>query len=940
MKFATSAGIPGAGAGLGVSPASEAAAEIPPVDAAVLLALRDETRLAQLAAAALLDTPAEEAFDRLTRLTTRLLGVPIALLSLVTAERQFFKSAIGLAEPWASQRETPLSHSFCQYVVASREPLIVGDAHTHPQLHRNLAIRDLGVVAYLGIPLMSPEGQPLGSFCAIDSQPRTWTADEISTLRDLVAAAVTEITLRATMRALECERVALREEVAHNRLIMDSISQGLTISDGSDRFTYVNPAYARLMGREPADLIGLTPFDTTDPINRATVTAMRARVRAAGPHAPVTYEMQLRHADGELLDAQIASVALGQQGEILTAISDLTEAKAIEVELRRERDFTAAILETAGSLVVVLDRAGKILRFNRACELLTGRSFARVAGRSLDAALSAPEAAPFVATWELLRAGVPPVSFEHSWRNTLGERRLIDWTVTALLDERGHPAYVVAVGLDITERKQAERQRTAEHAVSSALAEATSLAAAAPVFLEAICTHLDLAVGELWLPDASGDHLQCNARWSLLHDRDEELALLTQTLSLPRGVGLPGRVWASGEPIWWHLPTEPNVPRARAIAAAGLQGGVACPITIGQVTRGGLVFLSEEPQPPNDGLRATLDAIGRQFGQFLEHRWAEAALHTAHQRLDFHVQNAPLGVVEWGADMRILRWSAEAERIFGWSAEEVVGRLAGSWRLTHEDDVARGGTVIDALLSGQSDRNVHRNRNYTKAGDIVHTEWHNSVLRDAAGGLVSVLSLALDITERVRLQERLAHQASHDALTALPNRALLLDRLNQQLLFAERAGQMVAVLFLDLDGFKAVNDRLGHAAGDELLIAIASRLQGHVRAGDTVARLGGDEFVLVLSALTNRREVTIVVERLIAAIGSPILLAMGEVQVSASIGIAFSSPDCSDPEALLAAADGAMYAAKQAGKGRYFLAEAVPVAGRSRPPPVRPRRRR
>lgn len=849
MKFATSAGIPAAGAGLGVSPASEAAAEIPPVDAAVLLALRDETRLAQLAAATLLDTPAEEAFDRLTRLTTRLLGVPIALISLVTAERQFFKSAIGLAEPWASQRETPLSHSFCQYVVASREPLIVGDARSHPQLHRNLAIRDLGVVAYLGIPLMSPEGQPLGSFCAIDSQPRAWTTDEIATLRDLVAAAVTEITLRATVRALECERVALREEVAHNRLIMDSISQGLTISD-------------------------------------------------------------------------------------------LTEAKAIEVELRRERDFTAAILETAGSLVVVLDRAGKILRFNRACELLTGRSFARVAGRSLDAALSAPEAAPFVATWELLHAGVPPVSFEHSWRNTLGERRLIDWTVTALLDERGHPAYVVAVGLDITERKQAERQRTAEHAVSSALAEATSLAAAAPVFLEAICTHLDLAVGELWLPDASGDQLQCNARWSLLHDRDEELALLTQTLSLPRGVGLPGRVWASGKPIWWHLPTEPNVPRARAIAAAGLQGGVACPITIGQMTRGVLVFLSEEPQPPDDGLRATLDAIGRQFGQFLEHRWAEAALHTAHQRLDFHVQNAPLGVVEWGADMRILRWSAEAERIFGWAAEEVVGRVAGSWRLTHEDDVARGGTVIDALLSGQSDRNVHRNRNYTKAGDIVHTEWHNSVLRDAAGGLVSVLSLALDITERVRLQERLAHQASHDALTALPNRALLLDRLNQQLLFAERAGQTVAVLFLDLDGFKAVNDRLGHAAGDELLIAIASRLQGHVRAGDTVARLGGDEFVLVLSALTNRREVTIVVERLIAAIGSPILLAMGEVQVSASIGIAFSSPDCSDPEALLAAADGAMYAAKQAGKGRYFLAEAVPVAGDSCPPPVRPRRRR
>ena len=107
-----------------------------------------------------------------------------------------------------------------------------------------------------------------------------------------------------------------------------------------------------------------------------------------------------------------------------------------------------------------------------------------------------------------------------------------------------------------------------------------------------------------------------------------------------------------------------------------------------------------------------------------------------------------------------------------------------------------------------------------------------------------------------------------------------------------------------------------------------------------MARLGGDEFVLVLAASNNWREVTIVAERLIAAIGTPILLAMGEVRVSASIGIAFSSPDCPDPEALLASADGAMYAAKQAGKGRYSLAETVPVAGDSCPPPARSRRRR
>ncbi|CAA9549964.1 MAG: hypothetical protein AVDCRST_MAG18-229 [uncultured Thermomicrobiales bacterium] len=244
---------------------------------------------------------------------------------------------------------------------------------------------------------------------------------------------------------------------------------------------------------------------------------------------------------------------------------------AIATELRRERDFTAAVLETAGSLVVVLDRSGQILRFNQACEVLTGQSFAMVAGRTLDAILTAPEASPFVATWELLRAGLPPVSFEHIWLTAGGERAHIDWTITALLDDLGHPAYVVGVGIDITERKRAERQRAAEHAVSSVLAEAASSDEAAPLFLEAICSHLDLAVGELWLPVEGGESLRCAARWSLLQDRDEALTALTEAVTFARGIGLPGRVWATGEPIWWHPASEAaSMTRARAITEAGL----------------------------------------------------------------------------------------------------------------------------------------------------------------------------------------------------------------------------------------------------------------------------------------------------------------------------------------------------------------------------------
>ena len=126
----------------------------------------------------------------------------MALVSLVEQERQFFKSCVGLPEPWASRRQTPLSHSFCQHVVNAGEPLIIEDAREHPRVRDNLAIRDLDVIAYAGIPLITSAGHALGSLCAIDSEPRRWTEDEIATLRDLAASVVTEI----EMRALVAER--------------------------------------------------------------------------------------------------------------------------------------------------------------------------------------------------------------------------------------------------------------------------------------------------------------------------------------------------------------------------------------------------------------------------------------------------------------------------------------------------------------------------------------------------------------------------------------------------------------------------------------------------------------------------------------------------------------------------------------------------------------
>jgi GAF domain-containing protein len=159
--------------------------------------LAEPGRLAALHDAALLDTPAEESFDRLASLAARVVGAPVALVTAVDQDRQFFKSCLGLPEPWATRRETPLSHSFCQHVVAARETVIITDARQDSRVIDNLAIRDLGVIAYLGVPLITSDGQAIGTLCVIDHEPRTWTKDEISLITDIAAAVVTEITLRA-----------------------------------------------------------------------------------------------------------------------------------------------------------------------------------------------------------------------------------------------------------------------------------------------------------------------------------------------------------------------------------------------------------------------------------------------------------------------------------------------------------------------------------------------------------------------------------------------------------------------------------------------------------------------------------------------------------------------------------------------------------------------
>ncbi len=187
----------------------------------LLAIVHNLNRLAALGRTGLLDSPAEEPFDRLTRLATRVLKTPVALVSLVDRDRQFFKSAAGLPEPWQTRRETPLSHSFCKHVVALHQPLVIPDARKDPAYRDNPAVRELKIIAYAGVPL-TMAGFDLGAFCVIDDEPRVWSYDEIQTLRDLAECAMREIDLRTRLREME---IAWRDSTARVKQLEHPVIQ-------------------------------------------------------------------------------------------------------------------------------------------------------------------------------------------------------------------------------------------------------------------------------------------------------------------------------------------------------------------------------------------------------------------------------------------------------------------------------------------------------------------------------------------------------------------------------------------------------------------------------------------------------------------------------------------------------------------------------------------
>jgi len=206
-----------------------------------------------------------------------------------------------------------------------------------------------------------------------------------------------------------------------------------------------------------------------------------------------------------------------------------------------------------------------------------------------------------------------------------------------------------------------------------------------------------------------------------------------------------------------------------------------------------------------------------------------------------------------------------------------------------------------------------------KDGNTVAVAISVSPIRDEAGHLMGVASIARDIGEQKRAEQLIVYQAFHDPLTGLPNRALLMERLNLSLANARRANRLVALLYLDLDFFKSINDACGHGAGDAVFQEVARRLSAGVRDADMVARVGGDEFVVLLTEIARPEDAAIVARKLLESIGQPYFAANRRLELTTSIGVAVAPEDGPDPETLIRSADNALTKAKELGRNNYQL---------------------
>ena len=466
-----------------------------------------------------------------------------------------------------------------------------------------------------------------------------------------------------------------------------------------------------------------------------------------------------------------------------------------------------------------------------------------------------------------------------------------------VFDGRGRFKGYRGVGRDVTAQKRAEALTRLEHALARELAQAATASDGVRAALRLVCDAEDWDAGRCFRVDPATGELTYTEGWFTREGDIEQLLRGSRVL------------WQAGKPVW-----STDLPRAQG----GRFGAFAIPVVSRERTIAMLTFSGHTQREPDKAFLDAAPAIGSLFGQFLQRKDAEEALRLSEARFRSLTQLSSDFFWESDAQHRLtslVHGPSAASTPVGYA---LVGKAP--WEIPAVRPDHAGWQAHKATLESRLPFRDFEVARALPDGGTRYFSVSGQPHYDARGNFVGYRGVGRDITEIALARERIASLAYSDPLTGLANRVSLAPALDQAIERAKRHGGKIAGVFIDLDGFKQINDRHGHAAGDAYLVEVAQRLRRQVRASDLVSRLGGDEFFVMLEGVQDMLGVERVVVKLIDALRKP-YVGIGDAarRVSATLGVSLFPDDAPDATALIQHADEAMYTAKQAGKNAYCL---------------------
>jgi len=667
--------------------------------------------------------------------------------------------------------------------------------------------------------------------------------------------------------ALRASEERLRALLQHSRDV-----HGLL--DATGTVIWASPGLEDMLGWRADDIIGCNGFELVHPDDLDA--ALTRFVQSLQPEQPDPVELRLAHADGRWVPIEVAGslwpTGDGEDIGLVINLRDISWRVDAERALRRSEERFRALVQHSHDGIVVLTADRGVTFASPSLEHLFGRPASEMIGLSglelvhPDDLQAAAEALSVTASTVGHRATLQ-VRVQHAD----GGWRWVECTAVNLTDNEAVEGVVINIR-DITDRREAQESIRESERVFRSLAQSSPTG----VYLmlpNGECTYVNERFQEI--TGYSPDDAMAFGWHRMVHPDDrEEVGAVPSLDEISREpLKLEFRVVRpDGTVRWVSVSTGPMFDDSGTF-----QGSVG---TLDDIT---------------DRMEATQDS--RRLTDIFEATHDLVAIADRHGAL-LYLNQAARRFFGVGADDPL-----DSFDLVGSFGPEMVDRLATQVQPSLEAE----GIWFGELPIQRPDGTVvpHRAQLLAHRNEHGHAEFFSAMLHD--------------ISERKAIEHRLAHQATHDPLTGLPNRTLLLDRLDQALRRARRNQRRVAVLFLDLDHFKVVNDSLGHGLGDRLLISIAGRLQKTLRPADTVARFGGDEFVVLCEDLVSQQDAVAIAERVNDAISGPFVIDDAEVFVGVSIGIAFPDDNEADPETLIRDADAAMYQAKDRGRARWVI---------------------